>query len=125
MLKSIIVGIVTFCTWLAWPVIILDLLLTAASSYYAVRPIGINADTSQLISGDAPWRQPEIAYDKAFPHRAQLILVVVQAPTPELTKRAADALAQRLSGRTDQFRSVRQPEGAFFEQNAFLFASTE
>jgi hopanoid biosynthesis associated RND transporter like protein HpnN len=104
----------------------LALLLTAASSFYAARHFGINTDISQLISTSAPWRQREIAFDNAFPHRAQTILVVVQAPTPELTKRAADALAQRIAGRRDQFRSVRQPDsGAFFEQNALLFLPTD
>jgi len=125
MLRSIIVRTVDFCTRRAWPVFLLAVLLTGASSIYAVRHFGINTDISHLISSAVPWRQREIAFDKAFPHRQNMILVVVQTPTPELTKRAADALAQRISERTDQFRSVRQPEGAFFEQNAFLFASTE
>ena len=95
MLKSIIVQIVRFCTRLAWPVIVLAVLLTAASFYYSVRHFGINTDTNQLISTAAPWRQREIEFDRAFPHRAQTILVVVQAPTPELTKRAADAYLVR------------------------------
>lgn len=126
MLKSIIIRIVGFCTWLAWPVVVLAALLTIASSVYAVRHFGITTDVSQLISTAAPWRQREIAYEKAFPHRAQTILVVVEAPTPELTKRATDLLMRRISGQREQFRSVRQlGGGAFFEQNAFLFAPAE
>lgn len=126
MLKSIIIRIVGFCTRLAWPVIILAAALTVASSVYAMRHFGITTDVSQLISTASPWRQREIAFEKAFPHRAQTILVVVQAPTPELTKQAADALAQRIAGRRDQFRSVRQPDGSpFFAQNALLFSSAE
>lgn len=126
MLKPIIVGIVRFCTWLAWPVTIAAAVLCVVSSIYAARHFAITSDVSQLISTAAPWRQREVAFDQAFPHRAQLILAVVQAPTAELTKRAADALTQRLSGRSDQFRSVRQPgSGPFFEQNGLLFAPTE
>lgn len=126
MLKSTIVGIVRFCTWLPWPVIILAVLVTIASSVYAARHFAISTDISQLISTASPWRQREIAFDRAFPHRAQTILVVVQAPTPELTKRAADTLAQRMSGRSDRFRSVRQPDsGAFLQQHAFLFVPTD
>lgn len=124
--KSIIVRIVDLCTWLAWPVIILAVLLTIASSVYAVRHFAITTDISQLISTAAPWRQREIAFDQAFPHRAQLILAVVQAPTPELTKQATNVLAQRLSGNRSQFRSVHQAgSGAFFEQQAFLFLPAE
>lgn len=126
MLKSIITRIVVFCTWLAWPVVILAAVVTVISSVYAARHFGITTDVSQLISTAAPWRQREIAFEKAFPHRAQTILVVVEAPTPELTKRATELLVQRISGQRDQFRSVRQPGGGtFFEQNAFLFAPTE
>jgi hopanoid biosynthesis associated RND transporter like protein HpnN len=126
MLKPIIVGIVRFCTWLAWPVTIAAAALCVVSSIYAAQHFAITSDVSQLISTAAPWRQREVAFDQAFPHRAQLILVVVQAPTAELTKRAADVLTQRLSGRSDQFRSVRQPgSGPFFEQNGLLFAPTE
>lgn len=126
MLKTIIVGIVRFCTWAAWPVAILAAGLCVVSSIYTAQHFAITSDVSQLISTAAPWRQREVAFDQAFPHRAQLIIAVVQAPTPELTKRAADNLTQRLSGRSDQFRSVRQPgSGPFFEQNGFLFAPTE
>jgi uncharacterized protein len=126
MLKSIIVGIVRFCTRHAWPVIVMAALLTAVASAYAVRHFAINTDISQLISAAAPWRQREIAFDRAFPHRAQTILVVVDAPTPELAKRAADTLMQRMSGRSDHIRSVRRPGGgAFFEQHAFLFVPTD
>lgn len=125
MLKSIIVRIVDFCTWLAWPVIILGLLAAAASSVYAVRHFGITTDISQLISTNAPWRQREIAFHRAFPHRDNQILVVIQAPTPELTKQATTALEQRLTGGS-HFRSVRQAgSNAFFERHAFLFAPTE
>src|SRR5687767_13947860 len=101
MLKSIIIEIVRFCARLAWPVIVAAALLTAAASIYAVRHFAINTDTSQLISASSPWRQREIAMEEAFPHRRQTILVVVQAPTPELTERAANTLAQRIAARTD------------------------
>ena len=125
MLKSIIVRIVDLCTWLAWPVIVLGLLLAAASSVYTVRHFGITTDISQLISTKAPWRQREVAFHRGFPQLNSQILVVVQAPTPELTKRAASALEQRLTGGS-HFRSVRQAGGgAFFEQQALLFAPTE
>jgi hopanoid biosynthesis associated RND transporter like protein HpnN len=126
MLKSTIVRIVDVCTRLAWPVIIASALITVLASVYAARHFQITTDISQLISTGAPWRQREVAFDQAFPHRSQLILAVVQAPTPELTKRAADALTQRLNGRNELFRSVRQPGGdPFFEQHALLFAPTE
>ena len=126
MLKSIIVRIVDFCSWLAWPVIILAVLLAAAASAYSVRHFAITTDVSQLISTAAPWRQREVAFHRAFPQRGNLILVVVQAPTAELTKQATHALTQRLSGNSNKFKSVRMAgSGPFFQQNGLLFLPTE
>jgi hopanoid biosynthesis associated RND transporter like protein HpnN len=47
---------------------------------------------------------------------------VVEAPTPELTSAASDALARKLSGDSQHFESV-QPlgSGEFFEKNGLLF----
>jgi hypothetical protein len=93
---------------------------------YTVQHFSITSDVSQLIATSAPWRQRENAFEEAFPQRENLILVVVQAPTPELTRQATNALAQRLSGQRDLIRAVRQPgSGNFFEQNALLFLPTE
>ncbi|MGD9921316.1 MAG: MMPL family transporter, partial [Pseudorhodoplanes sp.] len=101
-------------------------LLGVASTVYAVRNISINTDISNLISPNIDWRKREIAFEKAFPSRAETILAVVDAPTPELASIAANVLTERLKTRSDDFRSVRQPDGGdFFEKNALLFLSTE
>ena len=65
------------------------------------------------------------AFEKAFP-QYELIVAVIDAPTPELVAEATDALTARLSQQKDLFRSIQQPQGgAFFEQNGFLFESTD
>jgi hopanoid biosynthesis associated RND transporter like protein HpnN len=66
-----------------------------------------------------------MAFEKAFP-QYELIVAVIEAPTPELVASASDALTERLSKQKDLFRSVQQPQGgAFFEQNGFLFETTD
>ena len=108
MLQSIVVRTIDTCTRHAWPVIIAALLLAIASSIYTVRNFAITTDTNQLISPDLPWRQRETAFETAFPQRNEILLVVVQAPTPELVSQASDRLAEALAKRTDVIVSVRQ-----------------
>jgi hypothetical protein len=66
-----------------------------------------------------------MAFEKAFP-QYELIVAVIEAPTPELVAKASDALTERLSHQKDLFRSIQQPQGgAFFAQNGFLFETTD
>lgn len=118
--------IVQTCARYQWIVVIVALLITAFCGYFAARNISIDADTSKLISDELPWRERELAYQQAFGEDAPKLLVVVDAPTPELAGLASDSLAERLSARPNLFPSVRQPgSSAFFERNGFLFQSAE
>jgi hopanoid biosynthesis associated RND transporter like protein HpnN len=126
MLKSIIERTVEFCARFAWMVIILSVLMTAASSVYIVRNFAITTDITQLISKDLPWRQNEVAFNKAFPQRGAYMLIVLEAPTPELAKAATSVMTRRLAGQSASFHSVHQLGGGeFFERNALLYLSTE
>ena len=125
MLKSVIVAIVTRCTRHAWGVIIVASLLAVGSAVYAAMHFGINTDVNTLISQDLPWRQREIAFERAFPQHLRSILIVVDAPTPELTTAATSALAERLQTNTELFETVAQPGGGeFFRKNGLLFLPT-
>ena len=97
MLRAAIVSTVTRCTRHAWAVLAVAALAAAASGVYAVRHFAINTDINTLISPDLPWRQREIAFEKAFPQHLQSILVVVEAPTPELDEPGDRELVERLS----------------------------
>jgi hypothetical protein len=105
-------------------VIGLGLLLTVASAIYTARHFAITTDIEQLISSDLAWHKRQLEFSKAF--RERDILVVVQAPTPELVQQAADALAQRLSMEADHINSVQELGGGrFFERNGLLFLPAE
>jgi hopanoid biosynthesis associated RND transporter like protein HpnN len=127
-MKSItaaVVRAIDICARFAWPVVGIAVLLTAASSWYAATHFSMTTDINQLISTNIPWRQRELAFEKAFP-QYELIVAVVDAPTPELVEEATNDLAQRLSQQKGLFRSVEQPKGGpFFAQNGFLFESTD
>src|ERR1700723_3100964 len=103
-------------------IIVAFLILTFLSGFYVVRHFSINTDVNALISADLPWRQRELAYESAFPQSTQGILVVVDAPTPELAGAAATALADQLSKHDELFRAVEEIGGGrFFESNGLLF----
>jgi hypothetical protein len=120
-LTSIVVSIVKACTRFATLVVAAAIVLSVAASFYIARNFSINTDINTLISSKLDWRQRDNQFDKAF-DRDNTILAVVDAPTPELTTAAADALAQKLTGDSQHFSSV-QPlgSGEFFEKNGLLF----
>jgi len=124
MLKAAIVRIVDFCTRFPWWVLAAVLVLSAASADYAVRHFAIKTDINDLISNQVPWTQRARQYMDAFPQNE--IMVVVDAPTPELVDQAANKLAEALQMRHDLIRTVRQPQsGSFFERNGLLFLPTD
>jgi hypothetical protein len=101
-------------------VILLALLLTGAALVFTARNFSINTNTARLISSDTPWRQDENAFDAAFPIRTDLIVAIIDAPTPEEADDAASRLVARLRAEP-VIRSVRQPDaGSFFDRNGLL-----
>ena len=124
-ITAFVVRAIEICIKFAWPVVGIAVLLTALSGWYAATHFSMTTDINQLISTSIPWRQRELAFEKAFP-QYELIVAVIDAPTPELVDEATGALVQRLSQQKDLFRTIEQPKGGpFFAQNGFLFESTD
>jgi uncharacterized protein len=123
MLRSSVFRTVDFCTRYAWWVIVLAIALAAVSTVYAARHFAIKTDVNELFAPDLAWTQRAYQYMRAFPQPD--ILVVDDAPTPELVERSVTRLAQALSARRDLIRAVHQPEsGSFFERNGLLYLPT-
>ena len=126
MSPSVIERIVAFCIRRPWLVIAVSLALTLTGLFVTITRFAINTDTARLISSSVPWRQNEIAFDKAFPQRADLILAVIDGETPEIADEAAGKLAGALETHRDVLNLVRRPDsGTFFDKNGLLFLSTE
>src|SRR3982074_1265309 len=118
MLNAFVGRTVDFCIQHMRLVIVLAIILGAASAGYAALHFAINTDISKLISPDLPWRQRQLAFQQAFPDRTESILAVVRAPTPELASAARNRLLDDLQPKSDLFRSVHTPDGGtFFERN--------
>jgi uncharacterized protein len=126
MLKSAIVAIIDFCTRHAHGTIAVAILIAIGAGYYSREHFAINTDVNTLISENLPWRQRELAFDKSIPDRHENILVVIDAPTPELAALARSALADKLAENRQLFPVVTQLGGTpFFAQNGLLFLSKE
>jgi hopanoid biosynthesis associated RND transporter like protein HpnN len=120
MLRSSILRTVDFCNRYAWWVIVVSLALAAASSVYTVRHFAIKTDVKDLFPRDLPWTQQAFEFLKAFPQPE--MLVVVDAPTPELADQASTQLAEALTRHPDRFRAVYEMQGgAFFQRNGLLY----
>ena len=98
-------------------------MLAAASTDFAARQFEIKTDVTDLFPPDLPWTQRAFEYQRSFPPPD--ILVVVDAPTPELVEEATTKLVGALKARRDVIRAVHQPQsGEFFEQNGLLYLPT-
>jgi hopanoid biosynthesis associated RND transporter like protein HpnN len=123
MLTSAITRVVDFCTRYPLLIIVLGLGLATGSSFYAARHFAIKMDIYDLLSGDLPWTQDRSRFLRDFPQRE--ILVVIDAPTPELVGQASAKLAAALREHPDRFLAVSQPgSGSFYERNGLLFLPT-
>jgi hopanoid biosynthesis associated RND transporter like protein HpnN len=89
---------------------------------YARSHLGIDTDTSGMISPELPWRQNYLEYRHNFPARDRNLIVVVDSPVAEAATAFATALAERLAARPDLYRSVFLPaHDPFFERNGLLY----
>jgi len=124
--SALIAHIVAACARNHWRVIVLAAAAGVIALVYVERNIAIDTNAAKLISEDVSWRKRELAFDSAFPHRADLIAVVVDATTPELAEQATAALTARLTNEHHLYRLVWRPDGGpFFDRAGLLFQSTD
>lgn len=105
-----------------WLLILLTLALTASSLYYTINNLGVNTNTAEMLSADLPFQKNRTRIESEFPQDAGVIILVVDAKTPEQTSQAAILLEQKLKQLPANFKSVYTPtENDFFSQQALLF----
>ncbi len=94
--------------------------LTELLGAYAALHLGVDADPKALIARDLPFQQRQRALAETFHTLADGILLV-DADSPVVAGRAAEALAGRLATRTDLFSQVDVPGGGpLFARNVLL-----
>ena len=94
-------------------------LLSCLCALYTVQNLRLATDTRELFPRDLPWVERAWAYIDRFPQEG--IIVVVDAPTPELADQASTKLAAALETDRAHFRAVEALQSdPFFARNALL-----
>ncbi len=101
------------------------LLIGAGSAWFGAVRLGVTTDTAAMFAADLPWRQREIAWDRAFPQFSDLLVAVIDAAVPEAADQTAAALAAALAVDRAHFLEVRRPDASpYLERNGLLFLDT-
>jgi hopanoid biosynthesis associated RND transporter like protein HpnN len=125
-LRRSIVQVVEWCWRHPVVVVLAALAMTLTLAVYAAQTLKLDTDEKKLISDALPFRQAEQAMDRAFPHNADTIAVVIDGPTPEAAEIAVDRLQAALAPRTDLLVSVHRPwEELYFRHRGLLFLSVD
>lgn len=109
-----------------WLLILFTFALCSGSLYYTVNNLGVNTNTAEMLSPDLPFQKNRQRIETEFPQDAGVIILVVDALTPEETSQAAIKLEQTLKTLPENFLSVYTPtENNFFSQQALLYLEPE
>jgi hopanoid biosynthesis associated RND transporter like protein HpnN len=105
-------------------VLLAALLIAVSCGIYVSRNLGMNTDTTDMLSEHLPFRVNMKHYNKTFPQDIDNMLLVVEAPTPEQARAAAQRLAERLKTDTANFHDIYAPAADdFFVRNGLLYES--
>jgi len=117
---------VTFVMGRARLIAVLLLVATLGLLGYTATNLSINSDAVSLISEELPARINHEEFAKQFPNLENALFVVVDAETPELSRRAAVKLAHQMRRRPEYFVDVYMPGGgSFFERNGLLYQTPD
>ena len=123
MMRALIVRLVEFSTRFAGAVVAGGAILAAFCTIYSVQHFSVATDVRQLFPASLPWAQRASAFMSSFPQHE--VLVVVSAPTPELSQEASARLTAALVADHRHIRAAIQPQGGkFLAQNGLLFLPT-
>ncbi len=100
--------------------------LGTLSGWLGAERLGISTDTSALFSASLPWRQRQIALNRAFPQSENVLVAVIDAKIPEEADQTAADLAAALAADSAHFLSAHRPDSSpYFNRNGLLFLDTK
>jgi len=102
------------------------LTLAGVGTYLAVTGLGVNSDTSQMVSSKLDYRQAQMDFEAAFPDEETRIALVVRARSEDeadaFSTRVADVLRERTDVVSDVFAASVDP---FLVKNGLLFLDSD
>ncbi|NBC32007.1 MAG: MMPL family transporter [Alphaproteobacteria bacterium] len=110
----------------AWLLVAVWVLLSIGLAVFTADRLRMDTDVDKLIADDLPWRERKAAFEEAFPEQVDSLVMVIEAPTPDLGRDAARRLAEALDANDTLFRDVRVPGAEpFFRRHGLLFLPLE
>src|SRR5690606_5151379 len=107
--------------WSIW-IILFFVLITGWGFLYVSKNLGVNTDTSDMMSEKLQWRQDSIQFRATFPEEVKTILIVIEGHIPEHAYLAQTDLSVALEKKTDLYESIYVLGGGdFFWKNGLLF----
>ncbi|PXW88321.1 hypothetical protein C8R34_1073 [Nitrosomonas sp. Nm84] len=105
-------------------VLLVALLIAIVSGTYISRNLGMNTDTTDMLSEQLPFRVNLKHYNKTFSQDIETLLIVLDAPTPEQVRLTTERLAKRLKEDAENFHDVYLPRvDDFFARNGLFYQS--
>lgn len=89
---------------------------------YTLTNLGINTDTTEMLSQNLPFQKNRERLIQAFPQDDQAFLIVVDSNTPLQTTHALNELAKQLRSEKNYVESVYVPgESGYFDRHGLLY----
>ncbi|MEM7505176.1 MAG: MMPL family transporter [Pseudomonadota bacterium] len=99
--------------------------LAIAASIWAATGLGVDTDSSKMLSPDLPFQSRALELREAFPDQKTAMLVVVRAPDADRADLATAEIVEKLQD-APGIESVFAPAiDPFFQQNGMLYLSVE
>ncbi|MFI4896413.1 MAG: MMPL family transporter, partial [Phycisphaerales bacterium JB059] len=110
----------------SWLVVLLFVPVTLLSAWIAAQTLGVNTDTSAMVSEDLPHRVAQREYAAAFPEAGSEIILLVEGGTRDLRELGAERLVEALRERPELFERVESAASdPFFARHGLLYMETE
>ena len=107
-------------------VVLVIMTLSTILFFIGVKTLQVNVSQSYLFLPDEPWRVLEDEFYEAFPQFNNLLILVVEGITAEVSEQAVQRLTEQLSMHEDLFETIQVIESEpFFHQQALLFLPLE
>src|SRR5690606_24562679 len=105
-----------------WLTIMLFVAVAGGGTVYTYHELGIQTDTTDMISPELSWRRDYMAYRERFPARDRNLLVVVESAVADAAERYAADLAARLDAAPQHFEAAYFPaRDPFFLRHGLLY----
>jgi len=106
--------------------VLLAAALVTALAFRATLGLGFDTDIGDMISKDARFMQVWSDMKARFPTRGDVLVMVIDADTPDRAVDAADTIVAGLAANPSLFAEPRRTDGgAFLEKNGLLYAERE